>query len=97
MKQSKKIGTKANAKIKLTLRILVACYILYLVKKIIESSIRHTSSLPLWVTVLASVVFLVGSVAFGVYAWREYKHSCASPASESVMVCSENDADSCRK
>lgn len=99
MKQFVKIhGTKTDAKIKLTLRILVALYILYLTERIIESSVRHTSSLPFWVTVLVSVVFLVSSVAFGIYAWREYKRSSTMPASESLVACSEDDdSDSCRK
>ena len=67
--------TKTNAKVRLVLRILVALYILYLTGKIIESSVRNTSSLPLWVTVIVSIVFLTGSVAFGIYAWRDYKKS----------------------
>ena len=82
-------GTKTNAKVRLVLRILVALYILYLTGKIIESSVRNTSSLPLWVTVIVSIVFLTGSVAFGIYAWRDYKKSSFSPAGESAVVCPE--------
>lgn len=73
---------KKQAKIKLTLRILVTFYILYLTKEIVGASAKNTSSLPLWVTVLASSVFLLASVAFGIYAWREYKNSLAGAASE---------------
>lgn len=73
---------KKNAKVKLTLRILVALYILYLTKGIVEAAVKHTTSLPLWVTVLASSVFLLTSVAFCIYAWRQYKSSLAVPASE---------------
>lgn len=73
---------KKNAKVKLTLRILVALYILYLTKGIVEAAVKHTTSLPLWVTVLASSVFLLTSAAFSIYAWRQYKNALAAPASE---------------
>lgn len=73
---------KKNARIKLTLRILVALYILYLTKGIIFAEMKHTSSLPLWVAVLASSVFFLASIAFGIYAWREYKKSLTVPVSE---------------
>ncbi|MVB09381.1 hypothetical protein CAFE_00290 [Caprobacter fermentans] len=74
--QSEELRTKKkNAGIKLTLRILVALYILYLTKGIVFAQVKHTSSLPLLVTVLASVVFFLAAIAFGLYAWREYKNS----------------------
>lgn len=73
---------KKNARIKLTLRILVALYILYLTKGIIFKEMNHTSSLPLWVTVLVSSVFVLASIAFGIYAGREYKNSLSVMASE---------------
>nr|WP_319489644.1 hypothetical protein [uncultured Caproiciproducens sp.] len=81
--QSEEIQAKQKrAKVKLTLRILVALYLLYLTKGIVEAAVQKTSSLPLWVTWLASAVFLLASVAFGTYAWREYKHSLTVLASE---------------
>ncbi len=81
---------KKNARIKLTLRILVALYILYLTKGIIFAEMNHTSSLPLWVTVLVSCVFVLASVLFGIYAWREYKKSFAGTASEEKPESPEN-------
>jgi protein-S-isoprenylcysteine O-methyltransferase Ste14 len=68
--------TKKNQdKTKMVLRLLVLLYLLYLTKKIIEAEVKGNSSLPLWVTVLVSIVFVVASAAFGIYIWREYKHS----------------------
>lgn len=75
--QSDGSNEKKHAGIKLTLRALVALYLLYLTKGIVESAVKKTSPLPLWVTVLVSAVFLLASVAFGIYAWREYKKSLA--------------------
>ncbi|WP_411676846.1 hypothetical protein [Caproicibacter sp.] len=81
--QSEELRTKKkNAGIKLTLRILIALYILYLTKEIVFAEVKHTSSLPLWVTVLASVVFFLAAIAFGIYAWREYKNSLTVRGSE---------------
>ena len=81
---------KKNARIKLTLRILVALYILYLTKGIIFAEVKHTSSLPLWVTVLASSVFFLVSIAFGIYAWREYKKALTIPAGDQKSESSGN-------
>ena len=80
--QSDESNEKKHAGIRLTLRALVALYLLYLTKGIVESAVKKTSPLPLWVTVLVSAVFLLASVAFVVYAWREYKRSPAVPAGE---------------
>lgn len=85
---------KKNAKVKLTLRILVALYILYLTKGIVEAAVKHTTSLPLWVTVLASSVFLLTSIVFCIYAWRQYKSSLAVPAGESGPEFSGEDGSS---
>lgn len=86
---------KRHARIKLTLRALVAIYLLYLTKGIIESAVKKTSPLPLWVTVLVSAVFLSAAVAFGIYAWREYSHALAATANEWKEGCPEEaDTDS---
>lgn len=47
---------RKRAKGKLTLRILVALYLLYLTKGIVEAAVQRTSTLPLWVTWLVSIV-----------------------------------------
>ena len=88
---------RKNAKVKLTLRILVALYILYLTKGIVEAAVKHTTSLPIWVTVLASTVFLLTSVAFCIYAWRQYKNAIAVPVSEREPECSGEDGRSLPK
>ena len=80
---------RKRAKGKLTLRILVALYLLYLTKGIVEAAVQRTSTLPLWVTWLVSIVFLLASVVFGTYTWREYKHSLADTASEWKTGCPE--------
>ena len=82
---------KKDAKIKLTLRILVALYILYLTKGIVGAAVQHTSSLPLWVTIAVSSVFLLASAVFIIYAWRQYKNSPAESAGECEQVLSEKD------
>ncbi|MGX8710538.1 MAG: hypothetical protein ACQGTM_09880 [bacterium] len=81
--QSEKIqARRKRAKVRLTLRALVVLYLLYLTKGIVEAAVQKTSTLPLWVTGLVSVVFLLASAAFGAYAWREYKQSLADTASD---------------
>ncbi len=81
--QSEEIQTRRkHAKSRLTLRVLVVLYLLYLTKGIVEAAVRKTSTLPLWVTGLVSAVFLLASAAFVVYAWREYKQSLAVSASD---------------
>lgn len=84
---------KNQARVKLFLRILVALYILYLTKGIIEVSIKGTSSMPIWVVVLVSIVFGLCSVAFIVYAYREYKHSLADIAKEDDTSSPEKSQD----
>ena len=71
-----------QARIKLYLRLLVAFYILYLTKGIIEAAMKGASSIPIWVTVLVSTVFILSSVAFSLYAWLQYKHSPIDLAKE---------------
>lgn len=82
---------KKREKTKLTLRILVAFYILYLAGKVVEASVRHTDALPLLVTVLVSFIFALSSVIFGIYAWREYKKSLAETAGEDEAMRSEKE------
>lgn len=71
-----------QARIKLCLRFLVALYILYLTKGIIEVAMKGASSMPTWVIVLVSTVFISSSVAFCLYAWLQYKHSLIDMAKE---------------
>jgi uncharacterized membrane protein len=78
-----------QAKVKLVLRAVVALYILYLTKGLIQAAASGKSTLPLWVTVLASTVFILASIAFGIYAWKEYRHSLALEAKEDA----ESDQD----
>lgn len=66
---------KNQARVKLCLRFLVAVYILYLTKGIIEAAIKGASIMPTWVIVLVSAVFISSSVIFCFYAWRQYKHA----------------------
>ena len=71
-----------QAKVKLVLRVVVALYILYMTKDLMEKAAKGTSSLPLWATVLVSTVFISASIVFGLYAWKEYRHSLALAAKE---------------
>ena len=75
-------ATNNQAKFKLVLRVVVAFYILYLTKGLIQAAANGKSSLPIWVTVLASTVFILASIVFGIYAWKEYRHSLALAAKE---------------
>ena len=69
------LSKKNQARIKLGLRVLVALYILYLTKGIIEAALKGTSTMPAWVIVLVSAVFILSSVSFCFYAWRQYRRS----------------------
>ncbi|HEX3037849.1 MAG TPA: hypothetical protein VHO94_02505 [Oscillospiraceae bacterium] len=82
-----------QAKVKLVLRVVVALYILYMTKALITSAVKGTSPLPLWVTVLVSTVFISASVVFGLYAWKEYKHSLALAAKENAESDLEDSQD----
>lgn len=80
---------KNQVRTKLVLRFLVVLYILYLVKGIIEIAIKGTSSMPTWVTLLISTVFILFSAAFGLYAWRQYKISLVNMEKEDDESCQE--------
>lgn len=82
-----------QAKVKLVLRAVVALYILYLTKGLIQAAAKGTSSLPIWATVLISTVFILASIAFGIYAWKEYRHSLALAAKEAAESDQEDSQD----
>lgn len=69
------LQTKNQAKVKLVLRVLVAFYIMYLVKNIIDHAVKGISSIPVWLTVLISIVFISSSIAYVFYACWQYKRT----------------------
>lgn len=87
------LQTKNQAKVKLVLRVLVAFYIMYLVKNIIDHAVKGISSIPVWLTVLISIVFISSAIAYGFYACRQYKHFQAVVAKE----CEKNSQSSSQK
>jgi len=91
---NKTFHSKDNqARIKLGLRLLVALYILYLTKGIIEVAMKGASSMPTWIMVLVSIVFISSSVAFCIYAWLQYKHSLIDMAKEDDKMSEKESED----
>ena len=83
----------SHATVKLVLRFVVALYVLYLTKGLIEKAMTGSSSVPTWVTVLVSTVFILASIAFCVYAWIQYRHSLALAAKEDAESDQEDSHD----
>jgi len=91
---NKTFHSKDNqARIKLGLRLLVALYLLYLTKGIIEAAMKGASSMPTWIMVLVSIVFISSSVAFCIYAWLQYKHSLIDMAKEDDKMSEKKSED----
>ena len=91
---NKTFHSKDNqARIKLGLRLLVALYLLYLTKGIIEAAMKGASSMPTWIMVLVSIVFISSSVAFCIYAWLQYKHSLIDMAKEDDKMSEKESED----
>ena len=71
-------GKRSKAGTTASLRAVAVGYLLYLGYTLLRDVLDGTTTLPLWLSVSAAVVFIGVAVAFGFYTWRRYRCDVAS-------------------
>lgn len=87
------LAMKSKAITGLSLRVLVAGYIVYLVWKILTGTLDGSGPIPIWAVWLICIMMTATALGFCYFSWKQYQKALESAEIPAVIQAKRHDSD----